>query len=119
MLVSTTAFSQLIETPEVTSLMERWKVHNLGNKEMKGWRIQILATIDRRQMESARHKFENLYPDYPVHTAHNDPYFLLKTGAFLTLQKAQAFLKKLQRDYPSAITVTDMIKGDELLLYDQ
>ena len=108
-----------METPEVTSLMERWKTHNLDNREIKGLRIQILATVDRRQMESVRRHFENIYPDYPVITTQNDPYYFLKTGAFLTMQKAQAFLKKLQKDYPSAITVTDMIKGDELLLYDQ
>ena len=110
---------QLIESPEVTSLMDRWKAHNLENREMKGWRIQILATVDRRQMESVRRHFENIYPDYPVITTHNDPYYFLKTGAFLTTQKAQAFLKKLQKEYPSAITVTDLIKGEELLLYDQ
>ena len=112
-------YCQLIEEPEVTGLMERWKVHNLGNNEIKGWRIQILATVDRRQMESIRRQFENIYPDYPVHTTHNDPYFLLKTGAFLSMQKAQAFLKKLQKEYPAAIPVADLIKADELLLYDQ
>ena len=112
-------YCQLIEEPEVTGLMERWKVHNLGNNEIKGWRIQILATVDRRQMESIRRRFENIYPDYPVHTTHNDPYFLLKTGAFLSMQKAQAFLKKLQKEYPAAIPVADLIKADELLLYDQ
>lgn len=119
MFLQTRGYSQLIEEPEVTGLMERWKVHNLGNNEIKGWRIQILATVDRRQMESIRRRFENIYPDYPIHTTHNDPYFLLKTGAFLSMQKAQAFLKKLQKEYPAAIPVADLIKADELLLYDQ
>lgn len=110
---------QLIESPEITTMMEQWKAYNLEHQEVSGYRIQILATVDRRQMESVRHKFENLYPEYPIHTTHNDPYFQLKTGAFLTMQKAQAFLKMLQKDYPAAIPVTDELKVDELLLYDQ
>jgi len=114
-----TIHAQIIESPEITSLMQRWKVYNLEHQEISGYRIQILATIDRRQMESVRHKFENLYPEYPVHTTHNDPYFQLKTGAFLTMQKTQAFLKMMQKEYPAAIPVTDEIEIDEFLLYDQ
>jgi len=110
---------QLIESTEITSLMDRWKSYNLEHQELTGYRIQILATVDRRQMENVRHKYENLYPEYPIHTTHNDPYYQLKTGAFLTMQKAQAFLKMLQKEYPAAIPVTDEIKVDELLLYDQ
>ena len=111
--------AQIIESPEITSLMQRWKAYNLEHQEITGYRIQILATVDRRQMETVRHKFENLYPEYPIHTTHNDPYFQLKTGAFLTMQKAQAFLKMMQKEYPGAIPVTDEIEIDELLLYDQ
>ena len=110
---------QLIETPAITELMHEWKMYNLEHPEVPGWRIQILATIDRRQMESMVRRFENIYPDYPIHTTHNEPYYHLKTGAFLTMQKAQAFMKKLQPDYPSAIPVTDHLKVEELLLYDQ
>ena len=111
--------SQIIEPIAVSDLMERWKIYNLDNNEVRGWRIQILATVDRRQMESAQRSFERKYPDYPTHVANNQPYFHLKTGAFLTTQKAQAFLKKLQHEYPAAIIVTDLIKTEELLLYDQ
>ena len=119
MLKFSTIHAQIIESPEITSLMQRWKTYNLEHQELSGYRIQILATVDRRQMESVRHKFENLYPEYPIHTTHNDPYFQLKTGAFLTMQKAQAFLKMMQKEYPAAIPVTDEIEQDELLLYDQ
>ena len=118
-ILSAPLHAQLIESPEITTMMEQWKTYNLEHQEVAGYRIQILATVDRRQMETVRHKFENLYPEYPIHTTHNDPYFQLKTGAFLTMQKAQAFLKMLQKDYPAAIPVTDELKVDELLLYDQ
>jgi len=112
-------YGQITESPGITAVMSRWKTYNIEHQEIQGYRIQILATIDRRQMESVQRRFENLYPDYPLHIHHNEPYYHIKTGAFLTMQKAQAFMKKLQSDYPSAIPVTDKLKVEELLLYDQ
>jgi len=119
MMFSARAQSQIIEETRVTDLMERWKIYNMGNKEVRGFRVQILATTDRRQMETVQREFERKYPDYPVHFAHNEPYWYLKTGAFITNQKAQAFMKKMAKEYPASLIVTDMIKGEELLLYDQ
>jgi hypothetical protein len=111
--------AQLVEEPQITSLMNRWVDYNRAHQEIRGWRIQIMASIDRRQMESAKRTFERKYPEYPVVFVHNEPYFHLKVGAFTTMQKAQAFIRKLQEDYPQAIPVTDVLKVEELLLYDQ
>ncbi len=119
MLIHFSGHAQIIEEPAITSLMDRWKAYNLEHTEIQGWRIQIMASVDRRQMETARRTFENRYPEYPVIFIHNEPYFHLKVGAFLSMQKAQAFLKKMQHDYPQAIPVTDVLKTEELLLYDQ
>lgn len=111
---------QLIEEPQIAALMDRWKAYNLEHKEdIPGWRIQILATVDRRQLETVRRRFERLYPDFPVLFVHNEPFYHLKVGAFLTTLKAQAFQKKMQQEYPQAILVTDRLKVEELLLYDQ
>lgn len=111
--------AQIDEDPQITSLMNRWKSYNLEHQELSGFRIQIMASVDRRQMESLKRNFENKYPEYPVVFIHNEPFYHLKVGAFLTMQKTQAFLKKMQHDYPQAIPVTDILKVEELLLYDQ
>lgn len=111
--------SQIMEQASVIDLMERWKIYNSGNKEVRGFRVQILATTDRRQMETVQREYERKYPDYPIHFAHNEPYWYLKTGAFLTNQKAQAFMKVMGKEYASSLVVTDLIKAEELLLYDQ
>ncbi len=113
------SMAQVIEEPAITALMDRWKLYNLEQTEVQGYRIQIMASVDRRQIENARRTFETRYPEYPVVFVHNEPYYHLKVGAFLTMQKAQAFLKKMQHDYPQAIPVTDILKPEELLLYDQ
>ncbi len=111
--------AQIVEEPQITALMNRWKNYNLENQELRGWRIQIMASTDRRQMETARRIFERRYPEYPVIFVHNAPYFHLKVGAFTNMQKAQAFLATMKEDYPQAIPVTDNMKVEELLLYDQ
>lgn len=116
---ATPGTAQLVEDPQITSMMNRWKTYNTEHQEVRGYRIQIMASVDRRQIESTRRTFENRYPEYPIVFLHNEPYFHLKVGAFLTMQKAQAFLKKMQHDYPQAIPVTDNLKVEELLLYDQ
>jgi hypothetical protein len=117
--ISSSAHAQLVETPAIISLMEKWKEYNAEHQEVYGWRIQILATIDRRQMEAVMRRYESKYPDYPIHTTHVEPYFHLKTGAFVSMGKAQAFMRSLQDDYPSAILVRDNFKMEEVLLYDQ
>lgn len=111
--------AQIVEEPQITALMTRWKNYNMETQELRGWRIQIMASIDRRQMETARRNFERKYPEYPVIFVHNAPYFHLKVGAFTNMQKAQAFIAKMKEDYPQAIPVTDNLKVEELLLYDQ
>jgi len=56
--------AQIVEEPQITALMNRWKNYNLENQELRGWRIQIMASTDRRQMETARRIFERRYPEY-------------------------------------------------------
>ncbi|MEO5906646.1 MAG: hypothetical protein ABIQ11_07965, partial [Saprospiraceae bacterium] len=111
-LASHKAEAQIIEEASVTDLMDRWRLHNMGTKEVRGYRVQILASTDRRHVETVQRAFERKYPDYPVHFAHNEPYFYLKTGAFIANQKAQGFMKKMAKEYPASLIVTDMIKGE-------
>ncbi len=119
LLISPNADAQIIEEASVSDLIERWKLLNMATKEVRGYRVQILASTDRRHVESVQRAFERRYPEYPVHFAHNEPYYYLKTGAFITNQKAQGFMKKMAKEYTASLIVTDMIKGEELLLYDQ
>lgn len=112
-------YAQIVEEPQVTGLMDRWINYNIEHQELRGWRIQLLASVDRRQAESVKRKFEANYKENPLMFVHNNPYFHLKVGAFMTMQRAQAFLYQMQKDYPQAIIVTDHLLMDELLLYDQ
>ena len=109
---------QIVEESLITSMMRSYANYHKNHTAMRGWRIQLLATSDRRQMETNRQKFQNKYPEYKLIFNHEPPFFHLQTGAFLTKQDALPFLERMKRDYVSAFLVSDEIEVSELLRYD-
>lgn len=108
--------AQLItEDPAITALMDRFVEFNFSNPVVRGWRIQILSTTDRRIMESTQSRFKTVYPEYKLQFEHQIPYYHLKTGAFLTQQDARQMLKKLQDNFSGAFIVTDQFEISEVL----
>lgn len=108
---------QITEEPAVTRMMENFVAFNKAHQTVRGWRVQILVTTDRRQMERVRSRFERLYPGYELHFTHENPYYHLKTGAFLTQHSARPILQGLRRDFPGAFLVAGEITLKEVLLY--
>ncbi len=108
---------QIVEDPHITRLMESFKSYHQSNQVVRGWRIQILATTDRRVMEQTRVQFERLFPEYELHALHQNPFYHLKTGAFMTQQDARPMLRRMQRHYPAAFMVTELIEVSEILKY--
>jgi len=107
----------VVEDPAVTQMMESFIEYNKAHQNVRGWRIQILVTTDRRQMETTRREFEMTYPDYKISYRHENPFYHLKTGAFLTQASARPFLRLMQENYSSAFIVSDEIDVEEVLLY--
>lgn len=107
------------EDPEVSRMMENFIQYNKANTKVRGWRIQILSTTDRRVMEDTQGRFRRLYPEYQILFVHQNPYYHLRTGAFLTQQDARPMLKKLQKDFPGAFMVSDEFEIVEVLNYQE
>ena len=105
------------EEPAITRLMEQFVAFNKEHQTVIGWRVQILATTDRRQMERVRSTFDNLYPEYTLDFTHENPFYHLKTGAFLTQQDARPFLLKMREHYTSAFLVSEEIEVADVLNY--
>ncbi len=78
----------------------------------------MVATTDKRQMETARRKFENTYPEYELMFNHVPPFFHLQTGAFLTKQDALPFMQKMKKNFSGAFLVSDEIEVHELMNYE-
>jgi hypothetical protein len=107
----------LVEDPEITTLMESFTAWSMANTQVRGWRIQILSTTDRRVMEETQSRFQRTYPEYKLIFTHQNPYYHLRTGAFLSQMDSRPLLKKLQRHFPGAFVVADEIEVAETLDY--
>jgi len=103
------------EEPSVTRLMSVFKSNNVQETMIRAWRIQIIATTDRSQMDAANRKFERLYPHIHYSWQHNPPYYQVQVGAYEKKEDLEAFLLQLKRDFPSAVPVQDDIKKTDLL----
>ncbi|MEZ4935518.1 MAG: SPOR domain-containing protein [Saprospiraceae bacterium] len=109
------SISETVE-PKVSQLMQRFIDQNKSKTTVQGWRIQLLATTDRQNMESSLSRFENLYPSIPVDWLHAKPYYKVRAGAFATKREALRTLYILREDYPGAYPVQDNeIRPEELL----
>lgn len=86
---------QLNEEPKIAQLFRNWTNSNRANPRVDGWRVQVMATTDRQQVEEARTRFRSQYPDVPADFVHEKPYYKLRVGAFRSRLEAQAFLETL------------------------
>lgn len=107
---------QVFEESEATSaMMDHYIQVNKTQKEVEGWRIQLLTTTDRREMDRVLYKFKAKYPDEPVAWKHISPYYHVKVGAYQTKLELQGFLIELKKEFPSAIAVREKIEKTDLL----
>ena len=102
-------------SPSIDQMMDKFTTTNRAEKSIKGWRIQIITTDDRRKMEAARGKFSGLYPAVEVKWNHVAPYYRVKVGAYENKMQLMGFLLELKSDFPGVIPVMDNIRKSELV----
>lgn len=105
----------ITEETKITQVMQHYKAENSKKSIVRAWRIQILTTNDRRQMEQGIAKFEMLYPKMAYKWEHNPPYYQVRTGAYELREDLEAVLLQLKKDFPSAIPVQAEMKKEELI----
>lgn len=112
------SFSQGIKVREhgnISSQMSQFQIKNKQTPFMDGWRIQIVTTDDRREMERALTQFRELYPNIPVDWTQEYPYYKVKVGAFRDKMDYYSFLLEAKENFPSALPVREKIRTEELL----
>ena len=103
------------EEPEIRSMIEQYVQSNRHPERLIDvWKIQISATVDRRQMEQAKYVFKQRYPGYTLQSSYTEPYYKLQVGAYYDKRKAQAVAYKLKQYYPGAYLTRDKVKLAEL-----
>lgn len=103
------------EESEITQLMQKLKSENKKKSIVRAWKIQILTTNDRREMEQGISKFKMLYPKMKQTWEHNPPYYQVRTGAYELREDLEAMLLELKQHFPSAIPVQAEMKKTDLL----
>lgn len=106
---------QINEDAAVESLVQRHIDQNRISTIISGWRIQLLATTDRRKVESEESKFIRRYPLIQVGWVHSKPYYKLKAGAFANRLDATRLLKEFKKYYPSALLTKSDVRINEIL----
>jgi hypothetical protein len=96
-------------TPAIENLMNRFIAEGKSEETIKGWRIQIVTTNDRREMETAQSTFSSLYPEISVDWKHVTPYYQVKVGYFENKNKLMPFLLELKKTFPAATFVYDQV----------
>jgi hypothetical protein len=103
------------ESEKVKSLMSAYIQKNKANSTIRGWRIQILSTTDRKEMENTRSRFISFYPSIPNNWKHVSPYYQIRVGAFRSKEEMQELLYELKKDFPASISVQDDIEKYDLI----
>jgi hypothetical protein len=105
------------ESQAIKAFMEQFIKKNKENKTISGWRVQIVSTDDRREMDQIRSKFIGLYPDEPLTWKHVSPYYQVRVGAFKTKSEMMPFLYELKKIFPTAIPVQENIDKFDLIKF--
>ena len=105
----------ITEEPDIKSIMSAYEQSNKSEEIIRGWRIQIMTTNDRSEMETGLLKFERLYPHIDFKWEHNPPYYQVRIGAYEKKNDLEAFMIELKQEFPSSIPVQDDIKKTEIL----
>lgn len=108
---------EITESPAIKSLFQHFVETERAQSTIKGWRIQIISTDDRREMETAKSRFSNLYPGIPSAWKHVSPYYHVRIGAYRTKTELKNFLTEIKKEFPAAIAVMDDINKYDLINY--
>ncbi|PPK85101.1 sporulation related protein [Neolewinella xylanilytica] len=100
---------------DVSRVLNLFSDINERESKVEGWRVQLLATTDRQQLETTERKFRADYPSVTVDWVHNKPYYKLRAGAFFTRQEAERLRQNLSQEYEGVYLVKDQVEESELL----
>ena len=108
--------SVTLETPApVERLMTHYTTTNKARTQVDGWRIQLIATPDRRKMENALSRFRGLYPGIRADWVHAKPYYKVRVGAYASKLDAMRTLAAIRSNYPDAYPTRAVLRPQELI----
>jgi cell division septation protein DedD len=79
-----------------------------------GFRIQLVASTDRRKAEEIQGSFTSRYPGVHVGIVQQAPYYKVRVGGFANRSDAMNYLQKIKANHPDAYVVPDRVKTTEM-----
>lgn len=107
----------ITEEPKISRMMELYTSGNrvvTSNSSFDGFRVQLLATTDRRKIEEIQGKFSARYPGVYVGWTQAAPYYKVRAGGFQSRADAQRFMLKIKADFPDAFVIPERVKTSEI-----
>jgi cell division septation protein DedD len=111
---------QVNEEPTITKMMDIYANVNkakTAEQLIDGFRIQLLATTDRRKVDQVQEGFRGRYPNVFVGWSQAQPFYRVRVGGFSNRNDATKFLQNIKKDYPDAYIVGDKVKTTELTTF--
>lgn len=115
--INTEAQVNVVEDDQVSQMLRNYQSNERAETTIKGYRIQIITTPDRRKMESTRAKFTSMYPNVRMEWEHVSPYYQVRVGAYETKMDLMDFMIDLKKQFRDAIPVVSDIEKNELVVY--
>jgi hypothetical protein len=103
------------EPSNVSRIMSDYIEKNKSQQTLMGWKIQIISTSDRREMDAVREKFNALFPSMPNSWKHVVPNYQVRVGAFRSKEELLNRLYEIKKEFPASIAVQDQINKIDLI----
>jgi hypothetical protein len=91
----------------VDNLIEQFTQTNLSMEKISGYRLQIIASDDRRKVDKIRSRVSQSHPEYRAIWKFSNPYYKVLIGAFRTKLEAERARYLVGQTYNNVLIVMD------------
>ena len=96
----------IFKDPRIDYLLKVYAAKNKTKIEAKKvYRVQVIATTSRKEVNEAKSLFSSKFPGIPVFISFAPPTFRLRAGNFLERKDAQSFLREVRKSFPASFVV--------------
>jgi len=103
---------KIVQNESITNVLLLHLEAQRKSNQKNGYRICIFADSGQeanRKAENVRSVFMSMYRDIRPYKTFNSPFYRVYVGDYKTKSKAMKFLKTLERNFPNAYIVYDVI----------
>lgn len=104
----------LVEDPQLEEALHRHLSLVKGKKTVNVYRVQVLVTSDRRQLEQEMRNLRKFFPDYYSSWHFKMPFYHLQLGVFSNKLEAYRFLQQVKSEgFSGALVIEEEMNREE------